>query len=487
MLKFLMESLATKKPHAIFIPFPAQGHVNPMMQLAKLLHSRGFYITFVNTEFNHSRLVQSRGPNSVKDSPFFKFQTIPDGVPPSNPNATQSVTSLLYYTQKHSLAPLRDLIRKLNSLEDSPPVSVVISDGIMSFAIEVAEELGIPEFQFWTASSCGFMAYLQFVELPKRALYENDITNGYLNTLLDWIPGMKNMRMKDMPSFVRSTNPNDIAFNRWLEEAQNNLKSHAIVFNAFSEFEHEVLEAITSIFPRIYTVGPLSLLCKSLPENEVNSRRSSLWKESNECTDWLDKQGPNSVVYVNFGSIAVMSDKHLEEFAWGLTNSGYPFLWIVRSDLVMGESTMLPESFVQETKDRCLIASWCPQDQVLSHPSIGVFLTHIGWNSTLEGVCGGVPMICWPFFAEQQVNCRYACTTWGIGVEIEHDVKREQVQDLVSKILEGEEGKKLRNKAMDWKKKAEAAVIEGGSSYNNFNLLVEELLQMSLNHRKQCG
>ncbi|KAI7994798.1 UDP-glycosyltransferase 85A2 [Camellia lanceoleosa] len=358
-----MESLATKKPHAIFIPFPAQGH----------------------------------GPNSVKDSPFFKFQTIPDGVPPSNPNATQSVTALLYYTQKHSLAPLRELIRKLNSLEDSPPVSVVISDGIMSFAIEVAEELGIPEFQFWTASSCGFMAYLQFVELRKRGIFplkdENDITNGYLNTLLDWIPGMKNMRMKDMPSFVRSTNPNDIAFNRWLEEAQNNLKSHAIVFNAFSEFEHEVLEAITSTFPHIYTVGPLSLLCKSLPENEVNSRRSSLWKESNECTDWLDKQGPNSVVYVNFGSI-VMSDKHLEEFAWGL---------------------------------------------------------------------------------------RIA------GMEIEHDVKREQVQDLVSKILEGEEGKKLRNKAMDWKKKAEAAVIEGGSSYNNFNLLVEELLQMSLNHCKQCG
>lgn len=62
---------------------------------------------------------------------------------------------------------------------------------------------------------------------------------------------------------------------------------------------------------------------------------------------------------------------------------------------------------------------------MLAHPSVGAFLTHSGWNSTVEGICGGVPMLCWPFFAEQQVNCRYACTTWGVGLEIYSDVKRE--------------------------------------------------------------
>ncbi|XP_059655924.1 7-deoxyloganetin glucosyltransferase-like [Cornus florida] len=481
-----MGSVATEKPHAICIPFPAQGHVNPMMQLTKLLYSRGFDITFVNTEFNYKRLLKSKGPDAVKDSPGYRFRTIPDGVPPSNPDATQSVTELLYYTTKHSVVPLRELIQELNSMEDSPPVSLVISDGLMCFAIQVARELGIPEAQFWTASACGYLGYLQFGELVKKGIFplkdEKDITNGHLNTPIDWIPGMPHMRLKDMPSFVRSTNPDDIAFNRWLEEGLDNLKCDAFIFNTFDEFEEEVLAAISSIKPNIYNVGPLALLSQSLPKNEVNSRESSLWKDNTQCLDWLHKQKPNSVVYVNFGSIAVMTEDNLKEFAWGLANSGHPFLWIVRPDLVMGHSATLPEGFVEETKGRGLIETWCPQTKVLAHPSFGVFLTHSGWNSTVEGICGGQPMICWPFFAEQQVNCRYVCTTWGIGMEIDSVVKREQVERLVREMIEGEEGKKKREKAEDWEKKAKQSVLEGGSSYNAFNRLVDNLLQLSYDH-----
>lgn len=158
-------------PHVVCIPFPAQGHVNPFMNLAKLLHARGFHITMVYTEFNHSRLLRSKGPEALKNYPGFRFETIPDGVPPSNPNATQSVTELLYYTKKHSVVPLRDLIVKLNSNPDLPPVSCIISDGIMAFSIKVARELGIPEIQFWTASTCGLVAYMQFVELVKKGIF----------------------------------------------------------------------------------------------------------------------------------------------------------------------------------------------------------------------------------------------------------------------------------------------------------------------------
>lgn len=159
------------QPHVVCIPFPAQGHVNPFMLLAKLLHSRGFYITFVLTEFNHSRLIRSKGPEAVKNYPGFRFETIPDGVPPSNPDATQSVTELLHYTKKHSVAPLRDLINKLNSMEDLPPIGCIISDGIMCFAIKVARELGIPVFEFWTASACGLLAYLQFGNLVQKDIF----------------------------------------------------------------------------------------------------------------------------------------------------------------------------------------------------------------------------------------------------------------------------------------------------------------------------
>ncbi|XP_015894870.1 linamarin synthase 1 [Ziziphus jujuba] len=483
-----MGSIVSENPHLVCIPFPAQGHVNPFMQMAKLLHARGFFITFVYTEFNHSRLLRSKGPEAVKNSPGFRFETIPDGVPPSNPDATQSVTELLYYTQKHSVAPLRDLIKRLNATEGIPPVGCIISDGIMCFSIKVARELKIPEVQFWTASTCGLMAYLQFGDLVQKGIYplkdESLLTNGYMKTPLEWIPGMKHMRLKDMPSFVRSTDPKDIAFNRWLEEAQDNLKSDAIVINTFEDFESEVLEALASMFPNIYSIGPLSLQVKSLPKNiDSDAKMPSLWKENTECLAWLDKQKPDSTVYINFGSIAMMTEDNLKEFAWGLANSGHPFLWILRNDVVQGSSAVLPLEFLEETKDRGLIVNWVPQEKVLKHPSVGAFLTHSGWNSTLEGICGGVPMICWPFFAEQQVNCRYACTTWGIGLEINSVVKREEVCRLVKEMMEEETGKIMRKKAKEWKRKADEAVGEGGSACKDFNHLVMELQRLSFNGR----
>ncbi|XP_021802879.1 UDP-glycosyltransferase 85A8-like [Prunus avium] len=170
-----------------------------------------------------------------------------------------------------------------------------------------------------------------------------------------------------------------------------------------------------------------------------------------------------------------MTDQHLKEFAWGLANSKHPFLWIVRPDVVEGDSAILPDEFFEEIKDRGYIASWCLQDQVLAHPSVGAFLTHCGWNSTIESVSEGVPVICWPFFAEQQTNCRYACTDWEIGMEVSPDVKRDEIEALVKEMLEGEKGMKMKQKAKEWKKKAVEATDIGGSSYNNFDRLIKSL------------
>ncbi|GMI98055.1 UDP-glucosyl transferase 85A3 [Hibiscus trionum] len=471
-----------KKPHVVCIPCPAQGHVTPMMQLAKLIHSRGFHITFVNTEFNHRRLVRSKGAEATKGLPDFRFETIPDGLPESDIDATQDVPSLSDSTRKNCLAPLLELIAKLNS-SGVPPVSCIVSDGVMSFGIEAARLLGIPEFQFWTASACGFMCYLQYDELSERGIVpfkdENFTNDGTLDTPLDWIPGMSNMRLKDMPSFIRTTDPDDIMFDFLGSEARNCLNSSAIVFNTFDELEHEVLEAIVAKFPRIYTVGPLNLLGRHVPESQFSSMTPSLWKEDSNCIEWLNQREPESVVYVNYGSVTVMSDHHLKEFAWGLANSKHPFLWMVRPDVVMGESAVLPEEFFEEIKDRGFIASWCHQDLVLSHRSVAAFLTHCGWNSTLESISRGVPVICWPFFAEQQTNCRFACTTWGIGMEVNPDVNRNDVEALVKEMMESENGKKMKKKALEWKEKAEVAADVGGSSYSNFDRFIEEVLSVS--------
>ena len=161
----------TKKPHAVLVPYPSQGHVTPLMRLAKLLHAKGFHITFVNTEFNHKRLIRSKGPESVKGFDDFRFETIPDGMPPSDKDATQEVPQLCDSVRKNCLVPFKELLIKLNSSSEVPPVSCVISDGVMSFAIKAAEDLGIPEVQFWTASACSFIGYLHYRELIRRGIF----------------------------------------------------------------------------------------------------------------------------------------------------------------------------------------------------------------------------------------------------------------------------------------------------------------------------
>ncbi|KAI5442827.1 hypothetical protein KIW84_011737 [Lathyrus oleraceus] len=386
-----MENFEVRKPHAVLIPAPGQGHINPLLKLAKLLHLKGFHITFVNTEYNHKRLLKSRGSNSFDGFTDFCFETIPDG-----------------------LTPLED---------------------------------------------------------------ESYLTNGYLETKVDWIPGLKNFRLKDIFDFIRTTNPNDIMLEFFIDIADRVPRDSTIILNTFNELESDVINVLLSMFPSLYPIGPLSSLLNQTPSNhQLASLDSNLWKENTKCLEWLEPKEPGSVVYVNFGSITVMSEEKLLEFAWGLANSKKPFLWIIRPDLVIGGSVVLSSEFLNEISDRGLIASWCPQEKVLNHPSIGGFLTHCGWNSTTESICAGVPMLCWPFFGDQPPNSRFICNEWEIGIEIDTNVKRDEVEKLVNELMVGEKGKKMRQKAMELKKKALESTSPGGCSYMNLDKVIKEVL-----------
>lgn len=166
------EAHQRRQPHAVLIPQPAQGHVTPMLHLAKALHARGFRVTFVNSEYNRRRLLRSRGPGSLDGADGFRFEAVPDGLTPSDDHGddvTQDIAALCLSTTKHSAAPFRELLVRLNNgIPGAPPVSCVIADGVMSFAQKVAEEMGIPALVFWTTSACGFMGYLHFAELVRR-------------------------------------------------------------------------------------------------------------------------------------------------------------------------------------------------------------------------------------------------------------------------------------------------------------------------------
>lgn len=164
----ILETASKAKPHAICIPFPAQGHLNPMFKLAKILHHKGFHITFVNSEFNHRRLLRSRGPHSLDGLPSFQFETIPDGLPFSDADATQDVPSLCDSTSKNCLDPFRELVSRLNTNPDIPPVTCIVSDGIMSFTLEVARDLGILDVFFWTNGAGGVMAYFHYRQLVEK-------------------------------------------------------------------------------------------------------------------------------------------------------------------------------------------------------------------------------------------------------------------------------------------------------------------------------
>ncbi|KAI7746836.1 hypothetical protein M8C21_017585, partial [Ambrosia artemisiifolia] len=147
----------------------------------------------------------------------------------------------------------------------------------------------------------------------------------------------------------------------------------------------------------------------------------SFHKEDTSCITWLDKQPTKSVVYISFGSLATMDAKVLTEIAWGLMKSDQRFLWAVRPGLVSGSEwlELLPEGFIEKTKERGLIVKWAPQKDVLAHFAVGAFWSHCGWNSCLESISLGVVMICQPFDVDQWVNARYVSFIWKIGIELE--------------------------------------------------------------------
>ncbi|VAI69272.1 unnamed protein product [Triticum turgidum subsp. durum] len=435
---------AVERPHAVMIPYPAQGHITPMLKLAKLLHTRGFHVTFVNNEFNHRRLLRSQSADKLRGLPAFRFAAIADGLPPSDREATQDTAALSYSTMTTCLPRLKELIMKLNEEAGTSggalsPVTCVVADGTMCFALVAARELGPRCATFWAPSACGFMGYCYYKGLVDRGLFP-----------------LKGMHKRTAMS-----------------------QASAVIINTFDELDAPLLDAMSKFLPPIYTVGPLHLTVRNnVPEDSpLLSIGSNLWKEQDAPLLWLDDQPPRSVVYVNFGSITVMSNEHLLEFAWGLANSGYTFLWNVRPDLVKGhDNAVLPPEFSAATEGRSMLSTWCPQEKVLEHEAVGVFLTHSGWNSSLEGICGGVSMVCWPFFTEQQTNCRYKCTEWGIGMEIGEEVTRTEVEAILREAMDGEKGRDMRRRAVELQESAVASARHDGRSMRNVDRLIQEVM-----------
>ena len=205
---------------------------------------------------------------------------------------------------------------------------------------------------------------------------------------------------------------------------------------------------------------------------------ASLWEPfSEDCIKWLETKPAKSVVYVSFGSMVALTLEQMEEVAWGLKESGLHFMWVVKES----EHDKLPDGFMDSTKEKGFIVTWCNQLEMLANQAIGCFVTHCGWNSTLEGLSLGIPMIGVPKWTDQLTDAKFVEEIWGVGLRAKEDdkgvVRKEELLMCLKEVMDGERSQEIKKNASKWKELAKQAVSEGGSSDKRINEFVQHLIR----------
>ncbi|XP_059666349.1 7-deoxyloganetic acid glucosyl transferase-like [Cornus florida] len=478
------QSATPLPPHVLVFPLPIQGHVNSMLKLAELLCLGNLHVTMLVSEDNHARLLRHTHIHShLARYPGFCFRTIPDGLPEDHPRAGGPLREI-FSSIKSITGPLfRDMMIDTNCLgtETRRPVTCIIADGILGFAGDFAIERGIPLIYFRTASACSFWAFFclpQLIEADEIPLKGNG-----MDLLVKSIPGMEGfLRRRDLPSSCRVDEVNDSHLQLFKVQTRRTTRAQAVIKNTFDELEGPILSQVRAHCPNLFSIGPLHAHLKARLAVETNSSpnsSSSFWEEDRSCLTWLDSQPSKSVIYVSFGSITVVTRDQLLEFWHGLVNSGQRFLWVMRPDSIAGkdEESQIPIELVEGMKERGYMVGWAPQEEVLAHPSVGGFLTHSGWNSTLESVASGVPMICWPYIADQTINSRFVSEVWKLGLDMKDTCDRVLIEKMVRDLMDVRKDE-FQQQANQMAKLAKEAVSEGGSSYSNLDRLIEYIKSM---------
>uniref|UniRef100_A0A2N9FSR0 Glycosyltransferase n=1 Tax=Fagus sylvatica TaxID=28930 RepID=A0A2N9FSR0_FAGSY len=477
----------SKAPHVLIFPLPAQGPVNSMLKLAHLLSLAGLNITFVNTDHNHNRLVLHTDILSrFTCFPGFQFKTIPDGLPDDHPRAGDRFMELFGSMELVTKSLFKEMLfsGQLNSVTGQS-VSCIIADGVLSFLIDVGHELGIPVINFRTISACCFWAFFSLqdmIEAGDLPMRENEDMDRHITS----VPGMETfLRFRDLPSFCRVNNLEDPNLQLIANTNKQFSRAHALILNTFEELEGPILSHIRTQFPKLYTIGPLHTFLKSRLESEMTQLQpqtsNSIFEVDRNCIEWLDTQQFKSVIYVSFGSVTIITRDQLIEFWYGLVNSKQRFLWVIRPDLVAQKDVegQIPAELVEGTKERGYLVGWAPQEEVLAHKAVAGFLTHSGWNSTLESIVVGVPMICWPNFVDQQLNSRFVSEVWNLGIDMKDLCDRAIVEKMVNDVMV-ERREVFMKSTAEMARLARESVSEGGSSYCNLDRLIEDIRLMNV-------
>lgn len=294
------------------------------------------------------------------------------------------------------------------------------------------------------------------------------------------VPGMDEfLRWRDLPDFCHGRDETDKTMIQIVTTQMKQFeRAKGIILNTFDDFDSLTLSYMRSHCPnKIYTIGPLHMCLKENLHAKSNLHHSnSFWHEDRNCLSWLDKQPSRSVIYCSFGSQITITKEELMEFWYGLANSGIRFIWVNRPRSIVGmdEEFDIDQNFLDIIKKRGCIVSWAPQVEVLSHSAIGGFLTHSGWNSIMESISAGVPMICWPRYVDQLVNSRLVSQIWKIGVDMKDSCNRVTIEKMVKEVMVHRRQEFLEN-ATKFSILAKNAILKGGSSYESLHNLINDI------------
>ncbi|CAH8280247.1 unnamed protein product [Arabidopsis lyrata] len=449
-----MEEKQVKRRMVVLVPVPAQGHVTPMMQLGKALHLKGFSITVVQTQYNRV--------SSSKDFSDFHFLTIPGSLTESDFKNLGALPFLLKLNQVCE-ASFKQCLSQLLHEQGDDDIACVVYDEYMYFSQPAAMEFQLPSAVFSTTSATALVCR-SVLSKVNAAAFLIDMKDPETQDKV--FPGMDPLRYKDLPTSAFGPLESII---KLYNNAVNIQTASAVIINSASCLESSSLARLQrELQVLVYPIGPLHIAA---------SAPSSLLEEDRSCVEWLNKQKSSSVIYISLGSLALTQTKEMLEMAWGLSNSNQPFLWVIRPGSVPGSewTESLPVEFSKLVLERGYIVKWAPQMEVLRHPAVGGFWSHCGWNSTLESIGEGVPMICRPFTGDQRVNARYLESVWRIGVLLEGELDKGTVESSVKRLTVDEEGADMRKRAIDLKEKLEASVRSGGSSSSSLDDFVNSL------------
>ncbi|KAG6593628.1 UDP-glycosyltransferase 75C1, partial [Cucurbita argyrosperma subsp. sororia] len=446
--------MAHSHPHVLFVALATHGHFNPGLHLANTLSHGGVNVTFATSSSVRHRLPKH------PSSPNLSFSFFSDGQDDGFKLGNDVVPFLSQFERQASIA-IRQTI--LKSKANGKPFSFVVYSLLTPWMAEVARSFHLPSALFWNQSAAVFAIYYHFFNG-----YKDIIGNAFAHPCIKiHLPGLPLLNSKQLPSLCNPANSNSFVLKLYethfhVIKQEPHLK---ILINTFDDLEHDVLRAISV---ELIPIGPvLPSLSFFHPTNSMDLK---------SYIGWLNSKPKSSVVYVSFGSIAAVSTAQLEEIARGLLDSKLPFLWVMRKRSDGDEGDLV--SCREELEGKGKIVTWCSQLEVLLHPSVGCFLTHCGWNSSLESIACGVSVVAFPQWTDQSTNARIIeeSSKSGVRLRMNHDgiVERGEIKKCLDLVMgDGVEGESLRRNALKWKDLANHATTKGGSSNVNVSSFLD--------------